>query len=109
MIPDKEGLWEWFDDGGTKRIVLVSDVSPTNDKILRVNWWGGYYSVMSDPEWPTELVAESLWPDRWGNYIGNYLSIPPIQWYTMPTPEQMSKYKKILTSTVKSVTSQHEN
>ena len=104
MKPDKAGIWEWFDEVGTKRLCFVCD---TNEKLreatghaepaLEVYWWGGYYSIEDrhepgHPEWDNQLKAE--WPDRWGNYLGPAWSFPDEQLYLMPTPEQLDKLGK---------------
>jgi hypothetical protein len=96
MKPDKEGIWEWFDDDGTKRLVSVFNVesNPSFPPYLRVSWWGGYYSIDDEPN----LGFKTEWPDRWGNYVGPVDSVKEYDLYWMPTPEQMEKIMK-----------QHEN
>ncbi len=98
MKPDKEGIWEWFEEDGTKRLVDVCNVaSKSNDVYLRVYWWGGYYNVNDehDPEAPQydhHLKAE--WPDRWGNYVGQQNDFKETDLYHMPTTEQREEILK---------------
>lgn len=99
MKPDKEGIWEWFDENGTKRLVDVCNVDkPIGQVCLRVYWWGGYYNVNDEhdtdnPEFDKYMVAE--WADRWGNYVGPRGCVAEEQQlYWMPTPEQMEKILK---------------
>jgi len=76
--PDKEGVWEWFDDTGNKKLVLVCDMGKLiGEQWLRVYWCGGYYNVIDgipDSEYPD--INKSDWPMRWGKYIGNRDSVP---------------------------------
>lgn len=91
MKPDKEGIWEWFEEDGTRRLMSVFDVSKNIQAIngiepvyLRVYWWGGYYDVNSNDN-------DAMWPDRWGKWIGENGTLPEEQLYNMPTPKQMKK------------------
>jgi hypothetical protein len=98
MKPDCAGIWEWFDDDGTKRLVEVFDVAadvrkvyPAESPHFRVYWWGGYYNVNdeTDPQHPEyDEFTKAEWPDRWGNRIGDNSSLPEEQLYIGPTPEQ---------------------
>ncbi len=48
MKPDKAGIWEWFEEDGTKRLVSVCDVgAPVGMKYLRVYWWGDITMLMT--------------------------------------------------------------
>ncbi len=95
MIPDRAGVWEWFDNDGTKRLMSVFDVAAKlreatghAEPHLRVYWWGGYYNVAAMGTGPFE---EQEWPDRWGQWVGENGSIPENQIYNGPTPEQRDK------------------
>ena len=83
MKPNKPGIWEWFEEDGTKRLVRVCDVGVALGKQhLRVAWWGGYYDVHDriediygyrDHQWGVvekDSHHKAEWPDRWGKYIG---------------------------------------
>ena len=73
MKPDKEGIWEWFDEEGTKHLVDVVNVEHDfrYPKYLRVNWGGGYYNINDESIGEIdEIHCKSEWPDRWGNYVG---------------------------------------
>ena len=75
-LPDKPGVWEWFEEDGTKRLVSVCDVGIRKPN-LRVAWWGGYYSARERTEdifgsvggkWVVtqkDVHYEAEWPDRW--------------------------------------------
>ena len=95
MKPNKEGIWEWFEEDGTKRLVSVCNVGV--DTILRVAWWGGYYRVNDEPD-PNHPEHDehnkAEWPDRWGNYVGPEDSVPEDQKYWGPTPEQRTEIMK---------------
>lgn len=103
MTPDRPGIWEWFEEDGTKRLVEVFDVAAKlreatghAEQYLRVYWWGGYYNVeaMDDGVFDMEgnkignYHFEAEWPDRWGNRVGDNLSLPEEQLYLGPTEEQ---------------------
>jgi len=92
MKPNREGIWEWFEDDGTKRLVHVCDVGKkVGMSYLRVYWWGGYYNVNDrhDPEHPEyDHHTKAEWPDQWGNYVGPIGSVAEDDLYQMPTPEQ---------------------
>ena len=96
MKPDRAGIWEWFEEDGTKRLVEVFDVASKLREVtghaephIRVYWWGGYYNVNDEcvGTWEEEF-NKAEWPDRWGNRVGDNNSLPEDQLYLMPTPEQ---------------------
>jgi hypothetical protein len=95
MKPDKPGIWEWFDEDGTKRLVNVCDCTHGVSPIyLRVYFWGGYYNV--NDEGADSIFApfdKAEWSDRWGRFVGEIGSIPEDQLYLGPTPEQFEKLK----------------
>ncbi len=101
MKPDKEGIWEWFEEDGTKRLMYVCNVGgPLPEHYLRVYWWGGYYNISDDPGVDDKygpIPGKAEWPDRWGNYIGPLGTVPDADLYLGPTPEQreeiIKKYK----------------
>lgn len=82
--PDKPGIWQWYEDDGTERLVCVYDVG-FGLPYLRVFWWGGYYDVHDGGD----RLAE--WPDRWGEYVGPINSFGDDELYLMPTEEQRLK------------------
>lgn len=90
MKPNKEGIWEWFDKDGTKRLVYVCDVCKEfPEPYFRVYWNGGYYNVNDehDPEAPEyDWACKAEWPDSWGNFVGEHGSIPDEQLYLMQPP-----------------------
>lgn len=99
MKPNREGIWEWFEEDGTKRLVHVCDVAkdlrqenPDEKPYFRVYWWGGYYNI-NDEEVGTshEQCTKAEWPDRWGNFVGEIGSVKDEDLYLFPTPEQMKK------------------
>ena len=96
MKPDQSGIWEWFEEDGTKRLVDVVDVCKGFcPQYLRVFWWGGYYNVNDEhdaehPEYDEATKAE--WPDRWGKRVADNNALPQEQLYLMPTPEQRKMY-----------------
>lgn len=98
MKPDKEGIWEWFEEDGTKRLVAVCNVSkPLKEVFLRVYWWGGYYNVNDehDPEAPQyDHHMEAEWPDRWGKFVGEHGTVKDEELYLMPTAEQRKEILK---------------
>jgi hypothetical protein len=97
MIPDKEGIWEWFEEDGTKRLMSVFNVEhdPSYPLHLRAYWWGGYYNVADSPEEvPGDPFCKAEWPDRWGNYVGPNGSVKEEDLYNGPTPEQAEKIRK---------------
>lgn len=91
MKPNEPGIWEWFDEDGTKRLVEVVNVcSQVEDQWLRVYWWGGYYNVNDEAMGtPDEPFMKAEWPDRWGNRVGNNHSLPNEQLYLQPTREEL--------------------
>jgi hypothetical protein len=97
-LPGKPGIWEWFDEDGTKRLVHVCDVGvPKGEQHLRVAWWGGYYRISDeyDPKHPeNDKYTAAEWPDRWGKYIGHPESVLEDDLYRIPTPEQMEEIFK---------------
>jgi hypothetical protein len=87
MKPNREGIWEWIDEDGQKRLVVVYNALKTvGRQFLRVYWWGGYYNV-DDP---------SEWPERWGKYIGQDGSVPDKDLYLGPTPEQAQRLRELV-------------
>ncbi len=92
MIPDREGIWEWFEKDGTRRLMTVVDVelSTREQPWLRVYWWGGYYNVADNPNNPG-LFGKREWPDNWGKRVGGVGSMPEEALYNGPTPEQREK------------------
>jgi len=101
MKPNREGIWEWFDKDGNKRLVEVFDVAAKlreatgyADPYLRVYWWGGYYNVNNEGigTWE-EALNKAEWPDRWGNFVGEIGSVPEEQLYSQPTTEQMKRIR----------------
>ena len=62
MMPNKTGLWEWFSEDGTKKLVDVCEVLPG---YFRVYFRGGYYNI-TDTKY-----GKSEWPDRWGEIVEN--------------------------------------
>ena len=107
MKPNKPGIWEWFEEDGTKRLVRVCDVGVALGKQhLRVAWWGGYYDVHDriediygyrDHQWGVvekDSHHKAEWPDRWGKYIGPPESVMQADLYDMPTPEQRTEIIK---------------
>ena len=99
MKPDKKGIWEWFEEDGTKRLVYVADVG-VSTPYLRVVWWGGYYDVhdrVNEPIYDCDMKQcgtvnrPAEWEDRWGNYVGPVNSVPDDQLYLQPTPEQRER------------------
>lgn len=96
MKPDREGIWEWFEEDGTKRHVVVYNVGKLLGTLyLRVYWWGGYYNVNDEPEDPGyEWASKAEWPDRWGNFVAKLDTLPQEDLYLMPTPEQRIEINK---------------
>ena len=92
MKPDQNGIYEWFEQDGTKRLVEVVDVCKGMfPPYLRVYWWGGYYNVNDEhdalnPQYDELTKAE--WPDRWGNRVADNHGLPEDILYLMPTEEQ---------------------
>jgi len=94
MIPTKEGIYEWFDDDGTKRLVSVCDVSAKKDNsYLRVAWGGGYYDIKESisPVYNMrgQIVSYHQRPNEWdggtwGKRLGDIGSIPEEQLYESP-------------------------
>ena len=72
MKPNREGMWEWYDENGIKTIVPVIDCGNPIDTVwLRVYHLGGYYNVNDEAiGTPDEPYCKAEWPDRWGNYVG---------------------------------------
>ncbi len=66
-MPNKPGMWEWFDWTGEKHLMPVADVSPPGSKkpYFRVCSRGGYYNIQDD----LENDEQSEWPDRWGEFV----------------------------------------
>jgi hypothetical protein len=99
MKPDKEGIFEWFDDHGNKRLVMVINIGDDlGEHWFRVFWWGGYYNVNDEAiGTPEEDMAKAEWPDRWGNFVGEIGSIPTDQLYLQPTVDEYRKMMEGLT------------
>ena len=98
--PNKAGVWEWFQEDGTKRLVAVVNIEhdATRPPYLRVYWNGGYYNVNDehDPEAPEyDWAIKAEWPDRWGNYIAPHGCFGDEELYLMPTPEQAERYRNM--------------
>ena len=93
MKPDKAGIWEWFDEDGTKRLVEVCDCAPKDRGFkphLRVFWCGGYYNVNDELEdiydgfgkvVVKNHIDEAEWADRWGVRVANNGDLPEEQLY----------------------------
>jgi hypothetical protein len=105
MRPDKPGVWEWFEEDGTKRLVHVCDVGvPMGEKCLRVAWWGGFYNVhdlVNEPIYDCNMRQvrtishPAEWPDRWGKYVGPLESVLNDQLYQAPTADQLEEIFKL--------------
>ena len=97
--PNKEGIWEWFDESGNRRLVDVVNVEhdPSRPPYLRVAWWGGYYNITPESHDLIDSKGKvcgnytfpAEWADRWGTYVGPRESIPNDQLYTQPSPVEM--------------------
>ena len=100
MKPNRQGIWEWFEEDGTKHLVYVCNAMkniPHSVPWLRVYWWGGYYNVNDehDPETPQyDKYTKAEWPDRWGKFVNELGNIPDEELYLSPTPEQREKIMK---------------
>lgn len=106
MKPDREGIWEWFDEDGNRRLVEVFNVMkniPGHRPYLRVYWWGGYYNVNDEVTnlydcqgniVEKNIVDEAEWTDSWGVRVGDNQSIPQDQLYLMPTPEELELFRE---------------
>jgi hypothetical protein len=102
--PDREGIWEWFDELGRMRLVDVVNVAPdvTSQKHLRVAFWGGYYDINDDVH---DIVDEkgnvvikdnktfAEWPDRWGRYVGTRDEVNGDNIYFIPNEEILEKIR----------------
>ena len=71
-IPDREGVWEWYDETGRLLHVSVCDVGVKGVFVwLRVYYLGGYYniedSLMAAPD--DEHFDKCEWPERWGGFV----------------------------------------
>ena len=98
MKPNKPGIWEWYDDDETKRLVYVFNVfSRASDLVyLRVYFWGGYYNVFDGTDDPGyEWATKTEWPPRWGNRVGDIGSLPQEQLYLMPDKEEMDRIREL--------------
>lgn len=100
MKPNKPGIWEWFEEDGTKRLVSVLNIehNPECPPYLRVYWWGGYYNVNDEhdpdaPEYDWAIKAE--WPDRWGSYVAPLGCFGEEELYNGPTPEQAKRFEEL--------------
>ena len=86
-LPDTSGMWEWFDENGTKKEIDVCEIFPGS---FRVYSRGGYYNI-ADTKY-----GKAEWPDRWGNYVGRvYFEVPEEDVYSKPTPERMSQIRDL--------------
>jgi hypothetical protein len=106
MKPDREGIWEWFDEDGNRRLVEVFDVMkkiPGHKPYLRVYWWGGYYNVNDEVDdlynckgevVEKDVVDEAEWTDNWGDRVGDNQSLPEDQLYLMPTPDELALFRE---------------
>lgn len=104
MKPNKEGVWEWFGDDGTRRLVCVVDINKklseatgNAEPSLRVYWWGGYYSMEDryESDIPNaDHLLKAEWPDRWGKFVAAYDDVAEEDLYLMPTPEQREEIIK---------------
>ena len=95
MKPDREGIWEWFEEDGTRRLVAVCNCGvPNGIPYLRVAWWGGYYNVNDEFVGAGELSHKAEWPDRWGKYVAGFGELKQEDLYIAPTPEQRKEIMK---------------
>jgi hypothetical protein len=94
MIPNKEGVYEWFEPNGIKRLVYVCDVSkPLCEGDLKVCWWGSYYSIV-DEDTGNGFDRKAEWSTgEWGNYVGPFESFKEEDLYLNPTPEELKEFK----------------
>lgn len=85
--PDSPGIWEWFEEDGTKRLVNVVNTSCVVDKpIFEVTWNGSYYNIeeyfdniynLDGSVFETNVLVKSEWTDgRWGNFVAKYGELP---------------------------------
>jgi hypothetical protein len=97
MKPDREGIFEWFNEHGQKRLVVVFNVGKElGETWLRVFFWGGYYNVKDEAIGTSdEEFSKVEWPDKWGNYVGELKSVPDEQLYLYPTVDE---YRKMVES-----------
>lgn len=96
MKPNKPGVWEWFDENGTKRLMDVVDVGTAEHPWFRVYWWGGYYDVYDNPEEPEKSPFRyAEWPDRWGKFVGEEGSVEEEKLYHMPDRKKLQKIHKL--------------
>ena len=93
MKPNQSGIYEWFEEDGTKRLVEVVDVCKGFcPQYLRVFWCGGYYNINDErdaehPEYDEMMKAE--WHlGRWGNRVADNHGLPEDMLYLMPAKEQ---------------------
>jgi hypothetical protein len=97
MKPNKEGIWEWFDDQGVKRLVDVANVEfdKSRPPYLRVCFWGGYYNVHDEcvGTWEEEY-NKAEWPDRWGSFVGIRGSVSEQELYSMPSSAEMEVLRR---------------
>ena len=85
MLPIIEGIYEWFESDGKRRLVSVCDVSPKKDNsYLRAYWAGGYYDIKDSVSdvydmggvWQYSFLKRSEWTGgTWGNRVGDIGSI----------------------------------
>jgi hypothetical protein len=78
MIPDKQGIWEWFELDGTRRLVYVWNVfekHPNLQPYFRVYFNASYYDVRPDGEDANAIKRfnEAGWSSgTWGKWLGDY-------------------------------------
>jgi hypothetical protein len=90
VIPDRSGVWEWFNASGEKKLVSVvnCEPDPAHKPYLRVYFWGGYYNVC-DSEYNS-----CEWPGPWGDWVCEHGDEGGRELYFMPTPEELEKIIK---------------
>lgn len=87
MTPNCEGIWEWFEKDGTKRLVEVVNVYKNiGETCLRVYWNGSYYNVsdryedlynMDGSIFEKNVLVKAEWVSgTWGNRVANNGELP---------------------------------
>jgi hypothetical protein len=78
MMPNCEGIWEWFEEDGTKRLVeVVSPYKDIGENILQVYWNGSYYEIYDRVDnlynlFEKNVLIKAEWVGgTWGNRIAN--------------------------------------
>lgn len=76
MTPNEQGIWEWYDKKGVRRLLEVHNVETNFNypQHLRVRFNNKYFNVRDQPLNITDTQAE--WPDNWGARIGDLGSVP---------------------------------